>query len=609
MNFFQHQETAKRNTLWLLVMFALGVASIILVIDMLVLVGVGVAEGEGKPRDWNQVVLHNLPLLGGVSAFVGLLIGGASLFRLAELGSGGGASVAEMLGGRVIPPETIDPTEKKILNIVEEMAIASGVPVPRVYLLEEEGINAFAAGWSPGDAVIGITRGCVEALNRDELQGVVAHEFSHILHGDMRLNIRLMGLLFGIFFLSVIGETLLRSMAYSSSSDNKKNDGKAVVFFVGLLLFILGWLGYFFGRLIQAAISRQREFLADSSAVQFTRNPQGIGNALRKIAGWDTGSRLKAPHAAEASHLFFGNAISGIFALFATHPPLQERIQRIEGASFVAPETSAPATTTETGNPMVAGFAPTKVSGLSGTVQYPAAASQQPPEDLTAFAREPAGACALLLGMLLSSDPANRKRQLNQLLVRLDPLINRELLKAEGKIATLPRQAKIPILSLAVPSLKMLSKQQSASVLALSRDLIQEDGQVDFFEFCVWRIARMGLEAQRPPRPIGAAFGVAVGGLFAAFAELSSNPEASYFAAIKASKLPKCPPTLAGARVNYQQLDKIMDALAGCDPVLRERIFQGLLACAQQDGRITLAEADLLRATCMSLQIPLPPLS
>lgn len=609
MNFFEHQATAKRNTFWLMVLFGMGVASIILLIDILVLLGTGAASSNGNldRLDWGRVIIQNLPLLAGVSAIVGMLIGGASLYRLMELSSGGGASVAQMLGGNLVQPDTRDPLERKILNIVEEMAIASGLPVPQVFLLEEEGINAFAAGWSPSDAVIGVTRGCVEALNRDELQGVIAHEFSHILHGDMRINIRLIGLLFGIFFLSVVGEVLIRSMAYTGSS-NKKNDGKGAILLIGLLLFILGWVGYFFGRLIQAAISRQREFLADASAVQFTRNPSGIGNALRKIAGWSNGSILKAPHAAEASHLFFGNGISGLFALFATHPPLEDRIRRIEGAQFAPPEKDLQPSTPEPASSAMAAFAPAGIANLAGTIST---RKTIPPAgvDLSRYARDPADASALLLSMLLVADPVKRSSQVDGLVGRLDPVVAKALVQIHPQALALSRQAKIPLLSLAVPALKLLSRQQSADILMLARELIQQDGEIEFFEFCVWRIARMGLEKTVRQKSPGAALGVAAGGLLAAFANLSPDPVSAFQDARTSSGIPKIPPQIEAARVNYLQLDKIMDLLGGSAPAIREMCLAGMLASVKHDGKVSIAEADLLRAACLSLGIPMPPLS
>ena len=255
------------------------------------------------------------------------LITVGSLYKMAQL-AGGGTVVAERLGGRRVYPNTTDPVERRLLNVVEEMALASGVPVPPVFLLsEEQGINAFAAGYSPSDAVVGVTRGCAQQLTRDQLQGVVAHEFSHILNGDMRLNMRLIGVLHGILLMGLVGRELLRLVGHSGGGRSRRNDGAAPLLLIGLAFMVIGFLGLFIGNLIKAAASRQREFLADASAVQFTRNPEGIAGALKRIGAAVFGSKLASPRAAEASHMYFAEGIS---TLFASHPPLHERISRID---------------------------------------------------------------------------------------------------------------------------------------------------------------------------------------------------------------------------------------------------------------------------------------
>jgi Zn-dependent protease with chaperone function len=221
------------------------------------------------------------------------------------------------------------------------MALAAGVPMPQVYVLDQDaGINAFAAGHSPEDAAIGITRGGMTLLTRDELQGVIGHEFSHLLNGDMRLNIRIMGVLFGIVCLTVIGRVLL----YARGG----NRGRAPMLLLGVALLVIGALGVLFGRLIQAALSRQREMLADASAVQFTRNPAGLAGALRKIGR--VGARIDSPHAGEVSHMFFENGLGKpVFGWLATHPPLAERIRALDpgwDGSFDAHDADPTAETT-----------------------------------------------------------------------------------------------------------------------------------------------------------------------------------------------------------------------------------------------------------------------
>ena len=318
MDFFGEQDAARRNSRWLVVLVVLAVATIVV---SLYGVLIGIISYSDTSRMAAPVALWQpdlFLLVGGVVSTVILL---SSLFKVVQLSSGGGAKVAESLGGRLVSRSADDRLERRLLNVVDEMAIASGIPAPKVYVLDDEhGINAFAAGTSTSDAVVAVTRGTLEQLNRDELQGVVGHEFSHIFNGDMRLNIRLMGVLHGILMLALIGRVMLRGGSRGhrvSSSSNKKGGGGIVLF--ALALFVIGYIGVFFGRLIKAAVSRQREFLADASAVQFTRNPAGIAGALKKIAGIDS-TQIQHPDAESASHMFFGNGINNFLPLLATPP-------------------------------------------------------------------------------------------------------------------------------------------------------------------------------------------------------------------------------------------------------------------------------------------------
>jgi len=329
LNFFEHQDQARKKTKWLVLGFMLAVTAIIIAVNALVfavVVGSGNAEGvdvinDKFSSDW---LFANWDIFAWTSLAVGGLIGAASLWKIAIL-SGGGGVVARSMGGTLVPTDVRDPARRRLRNVVEEVAIASGVPVPEIFVLEKEaGINAFAAGFSTGDAAVAVSRGCLETLNREELQGVVAHEFSHIFNGDMRLNIRLMGILFGILMIGMAGRHLMRVSYYGGGN---KKDGLPIVA-IGAALMVIGFVGLFFGRMIQAAVSRQREYLADASAVQFTRNPDGIGGALKKIAALSVGSKLETEETEEVAHMLFASGISRL--MFATHPKLTERIKAID---------------------------------------------------------------------------------------------------------------------------------------------------------------------------------------------------------------------------------------------------------------------------------------
>ena len=370
MNFFEQQDAARRHTTRLVVLFLLAVVAIVVAVNIvaaLAFMGVSADHVTGGKRIMAPASFYVFVTLATLA-----LIAGGSLVQIMRL-AGGGAALARMMGARPLTGASTDPAERRLLNVVEEMAIASGTAVPQVFVMDDQQtINAFAAGFSPSQAAVVVTRGTLDTLNRDELQGVIGHEFSHILNGDMRLNLRLMGVLGGILLLATLGRMLARS---SSRSDSK---GSSFVL-LGFGLIAIGYIGVFFGRLIQASVSRQREFLADASSVQFTRNPDGIGRALAKIS--QAGSRVDHPRAGEANHMFFGEAIaSGFGSLMATHPPVQERLERVYGHPVAISDIlahAAPAAASPPENAAVSGFAGGNEFGRSAGERRSAGAEAQ----------------------------------------------------------------------------------------------------------------------------------------------------------------------------------------------------------------------------------------
>ena len=264
----------------------------------------------------------------GAAGITMLVIVGVALVRLITF-SGDGARVARALGAEEVTEDTRNPYKRRYFNVVEEMAIAAALPRPRAFVLKhEDGINAFAAGHDPERAAIGITHGALAKLTRQELAGVVAHEMAHIRNRDTRLNMRLMAMVFGLVALYVLGRGFVSSMAFRRRRGGGR--GAAPLLLIGLALFVLGLLGALFGRILQSAVSRRREYLADATAVEFTRNPVGLANALKKIGATQAGSRVSNSHAEEARHMFFAQASASVVGLFATHPPLVDRIRALE---------------------------------------------------------------------------------------------------------------------------------------------------------------------------------------------------------------------------------------------------------------------------------------
>ncbi|MEZ5398761.1 MAG: M48 family metallopeptidase [Bryobacteraceae bacterium] len=643
MDFFEHQDKARKNTKLLVVYFVIAVACIIAsvyIASLLIFYGAQSQQQTGDPA--RELVLWDPRLFLNVAlGTLGVIVIG-SLYKTAVLGKGG-SDVAESLGGRLVNSNTTNPDERKLRNVIEEMAIASGVPVPKIYVLDdEEGINAFAAGHSPSGAAIGVTRGCMTLLSRDRLQGVIGHEFSHILNGDMRLNLRLMGVIFGILCLAVIGRILL----YSRSRSRDKNP----MMLLGLALIVIGAIGVFFGRLIQSALSRQREFLADASSVQFTRNPAGLSGALQKIGG--VGSRVESPHAGEASHMFFGNGLSKPFlGMLATHPPLDERIRAIDPGwdgkfkegGVTAVEAESPHAALK---PPPSRFpfppilrmagAPSGTAGLaSNAVQAgavlpnlgkPTPLQLRYAEDLrTSFsgkiqsaAREPLDATALVYAMLLSRNEALRAKQLTELAERTAPGVSEATAALWPEVAPVVARVRLPLANLALPALRQLRPDEFQQFSQALQWLIESDEQIEVFEFVLQKIVRRHLA------PLGKTHSTSIqyhtlkplvrdcGVVLSALANASSS---------KASEIKKAFQTGApylGAKVDglqllpreesgLEQLDTALDRLALAVPQIKKKLIEACVHVVGADGLIQEREAELLRAVADTLDCPIPP--
>jgi Zn-dependent protease with chaperone function len=630
LDFFGRQELMRRNTRRLIALFALAVLGITLAIYTVVRLLFG-AGGLGEPGGGGAFLQPDL--LGIVAGCVLLLVGVASLFRVAELRHGGGRRVAEMLGGRLVAAGTREPRERQLQNVVAEVAIASGVPVPPVYVLDEDGVNAFAAGYRSNDAVVAVTRGCLEQLNRDELQGVVAHEFSHVLNGDMRLNIRLLGTLFGITCLATAGQVLLGSMRHARAG---RRGGAAVALF-GLALVVIGWIGSLCAALIRAAVSRKREFLADAAAVQFTRNPAGIAGALRKIGGWAAGGRIDNAHAAEASHMFFAAGLGQYVAgMFATHPPLSERIRAIEGGRVpLAPRAplapAAPAAAAAparadmaTGAPAVTRWTPDQILAVVGR---PSEATLDMARDwlgrlplaVASALHESFGARAVVLALLLDDDPAARRQQLERLRGQTDAPTLQEVLALHGAVATIPRAQRLAVVDLALPALRELSPEQQDRFAAACKLLIAADQRVTLLEFALQQVVVRNLTARAraaPPRithrGVGAVLPECVIVLSALAHAGGGEPAArtrafdAGFKALPHTTLPEMLPLRPEADCGPSRLEPALDELAQSTMDTRRVILKACATVAASDGTLGPDEHELLRAIADTLDCPLP---
>lgn len=621
MDFFEHQDQSRRRSRWLVVMFLVAMAAIILAVDAVVVALFGVAGTGGL---WGTLEA-NVGLVTAASALTAVAILGGSAFRIAQLGSGG-ADVAKALGGVPVPPEAEDLPRRRLRNVVEETALAAGLPVPEVFLLEQEpGINAFAAGNTPSDAAIAVTRGALERLDRDELQGVIAHEFSHIGNGDMRLNLRLMGWLFGILLLALVG----RGMLYAGGRGGRGRGSGGVALF-GLALLVVGYIGVFAGRIIKAAVSRERERLADASAVQFTRNPPGLAGALKKIGGLPGGSRLRETEAEEVSHMLFAEGLSGFFD---THPPLVERIRALEPGFDPAelermeavPDRREEPAREEPEEPArrslaAEGVAPALLVGAAGGPGAGALASGHAlhraiPGALKKAVRTEEGARFVVAALVMSHDPQVRERQG----AVLRDWLGEEAESRAASLAELVRELeaplRLPLFEMAWPALRHLPPDDLADLRRAVRALIRADGRVTVFEFALGRLLLMQVRELASPREARRArlraCHAELGDLFAVLARAGHPEEAAARRAYEAGLsrlLPRKRPDYRPPRDWQAALHRALDRLDGLDSVIKREVLEALAVTCAHDDRVGPEQADLLRAVAASLHCPMPPL-
>lgn len=626
MNFFEHQAAARRTSTRLVILFGLAVVGIVLAVDAVTWVA---TRGSTAMLAFTTV---------GTIAVIAL----GSMYRISSL-SGGGEPVALQMGGVPVPENTTDLNLRRLRNVVEEIAIASGVPVPKLYVLEhEDAINAFAAGYSPSDAVIAVTRGALDKLNRDELQGVIAHEFSHVLNGDMRLNIRLIGILFGILMIGLIGRKILWHGRFSGRG---RDAGAMLV--AALVALIVGYIGLFFGRMIKAGVSRSRETLADASAVQFTRQSQGLAGALKKIGGLVEGATLNdRGNAEEVSHMLFGDGV-GFSGLFATHPPLLKRIQALEPGFRVEElerlqtkwHASPPNGLEEDVHMGLDGGLGARLPGVnqslnvtppmvSAQVATPAADDYRRadtiatsiPDALRDLAADREAVIPLLLAMLLADDEDLAARQHIEISSRLGEACADHAMRINQQLtADLHPMLRLPLASLAFPVLRLRPRPQLDSFMDAMFAVVSADGEVSLFEYCLGRLltvqvresldpSRYARFGRRKPGNVKQEFAT----LLSVVAQAGSPDDASaaqraYLAGMQ-RVLPRDHVPYAPPANGVLALDAVWEPLDALDPMAKQVMVEAITSAVSHDDRVSVAEAELLRTICGVLHCPLPPM-
>lgn len=649
MNFFESQDRIRKNTFQLALLFALAVISLIVMTNLLVMVVFGYINSEQLQDGGTLLQQMDWQTFAVVSIGVGVVVLAGSMYKIMAL-SAGGKVVAEALGGQLIPQNTDDLKQRKLLNVVEEMAIASGTPPPPVYLLADElGINAFAAGFSPRDAVIGVTRGAIDHLNREQLQGVIAHEFSHIFNGDMRLNIRLIGVLNGILILGIAGYYMLYATSFSRRGrSNGKGANGILALAIGLM--VIGYVGTFFGSLIKAAVSRQREYLADASAVQFTRNSDGIAGALKRIGGLEFGSKLESPAAPEVSHAFFAQGVAGFMqGLAATHPPLAKRILRIdpqwdgkfnkfdkidspqEGSLGQEEEIDKKEDMTreQLAKKMATAITGVAINDVANaidqignpqpeTINHARSLISELPITIKQAAREPYGARAVIYSLVLNSGQEVRDRQLTHLQASADPDVFVLIQKLLPELDGLDVKFRLPLIDIAIPALKQLSLDQYKTFRDNLTVLIEMDSQIELLEWSLQKILFNHLDGEFFKRvdttiryshlgQLKQETELILSVLAYAGQQNQRDIEAAFGAAVETLEINDLQLTAKNA-TQLSALDRALKELEKLKPLAKQQLLKACAASIVRDRKIAPVEIELLRAFADALGCPMPPI-
>lgn len=669
-NFFQWQEEARASSLRLIPLFFLALLGVIgavyTVYSILAfLAGAFVHFWMGVVRDADSYHFDFLSgeRLGWISLIVTVLFCINSIRKTRQLREGGRA-VARLLGAKRVNPGTEEPDKRRLLNVVEELSVASGVPVPDVYILEREtSINAFVAGYAIDDMIVGATGGSVKYLTRDELQGIIAHEYSHIFNGDMALKMRLMGWVHGLFAVTAIADWVMDKRNAKFDRDFSTNQSVSlspgdiitdlVITFFGFILSFIGWHGAVFGRMIKAAVSRQREHLADAAAIQFTRYPEGLAGAFEKVHKWPDGSKVVCPHAEETSHMFFADALQGddFFLFLSTHPPIEQRIKRVRNMMGRAPSGEEVGKRDSMADAVEVKSEPKKSKEIA--VERPpildkvvtVAAMEQVaspvaetlshigmplaehlifatklleslPAEIKDATHDSSKAQALVFGLLMGSELSLQNRQREMVSKEFGEETAELALSLYAVSSKLPAHARVPLIELSLPALREMSADDFKKFDRVVRELVEADQELDVFEFALQHILRRHLGAHFQPRiapdmrfhSVKAVAGdVAVLLTALAAAGLNTDAERAFAMGVKSFNSTQLNLRMSG-QCTLHTLESALGNIRETGPSVRRSILQACAEVVAADGVVHPAEGELLRAVADALECPMPPL-
>ena len=632
MDFLEHQKKARGRSKLLFWIFPVAVlvvaAGVWLVLRWsLWLILPGIAAVSENPIAWESTVEAGQQLVGSAAfafwtiGIVMVVIFVSSLWKMYTL-RGGGMTVALLMKGIPISHASSSHERRQLLNVVEEMSIASGMPVPPVFVIDNRSINALAAGWTPEDAVIIVTQGLVDRLSRDEMQGVIAHEFSHIVHGDIRINSRLVGVIHGIVIVGAFGHWMM----HSPYRDGEINEAafKAlpilIVFaIIGFCIRVVGSIGTLVGRIIQSAVSRQREYLADAAAVDYTRNPDGIAGALREIGSRGSRNRLGSINSTEFAHFFFTNPASG---WLSTHPSLEHRIARIERVPVeeIGRITTVGGGGAGTSAGIELGMACAGLQQLGdmapSMTEHARSLMDQLPRRLLDSIHTPRGAEAAIVGLLYDPDLKLQRKQRNVVNSRLGAPVTAELKAIHPYLIAMDRVQKLLILDLSVPALSRLDRFETDRLIGVVESCIDVDERTDLFEWLVGRIIlrrlrlRLSLHVSREGRRTLAQVGSSAACALYAVARRGAREEAAADEAFAAGieRLGLALPVPDRSSMSLESLGKAFDEIAEAALEVRVAILESCLVTAANDGMIRTGEYEMIRAVADALGIGMPPI-
>jgi len=636
MDFYKEQENSKKKSALLLLIFIISICVVVFFVGMF-FIAIDVFVYEEGTKSFNltpSYILQNARLNVIISSFLSIFIvivyGASKKFDELERG---GYVIANELGGRLLFGESASSKEKTLINVADEMSLAAGVGSVPIYIIENKHINAFVAGTTYDNAVLSVTRGAVELLNRDELQGVIAHEFSHIFNGDMKLNNFASGCISGILYIFIIGTELFFPLQFTATKHFSGITPKDVLrIFVypltmsaGIALMLLGVVGVACAAFMQFALNRQREYLADASAVQFTRYPQGIANALKKIGMY--GDTLNNLRAGCYEHIFFSSHSS---------PSVGKRIKKIEphwdGEFIETRDKQDEIFSRKKIHPLTMSIKALTVAHILGQITNSGVINDRAlkhakevlnsiPDNVKQNAQNPLGAEFIIYTLLLDKNHESRKLQCIAIAGKLFKDLKHQdtavkmLMDMYESIGFLEPVAYLDIIHICASTLKNISANQYAVFRKQVNELILHDEHVSVFEWCVRYIVLYPLDMafglRKTPLDIHTHIGALKNELeilLSALSYIQFKDDANgrdIFERVKKQGGITALKYIPYSEFSPERFEKVVDEIQNSKPMVRRKILELCIFALNGDGEINNRDIAVIHALGEVLHLPL----